>query len=207
MAKVLEDGSQASTGHKKATKSQTGRTGQTGQTGWTEITRVDKETRQKIKLAKEVEARAYAIRKEVAKLSELTSQISEAYSAYAESNTKVDSEIGIHNGLGNMLKLIEIQTTTKLRIKKIQTDIMRCVAENTSDEELPYAIQDVIKDINVNFLDSKLVRAYGEISKVMKEDLDIAKQRDTGISFGSSELSSELEELEEEPEEGEENYE
>ena len=148
---ILEDGSTASTGHapkKSKTK---------------EIISVSSGLRNQIETDKKIEYYAYKIRQEAKKLSALTEEISSAYSQYAESNERIDSAQTIHNGLGNMMKLIEVQTTTKLRIKKMQTSIMQAVAMNTPDDELPYAIQDIMRDVNVNFLDSKQIEHRGEI--------------------------------------------
>ena len=50
-----------------------------------------------------------------------------------------------------------------------------------------------MRDVNVNFLDSKLVRAYGEIARIMKEDLELAKINNKEIKFTNGRLSSELE--------------
>lgn len=183
--KLLEDGSKASTGHepkKKLTKLKPKK-----------ILNVDETVSKQIELDRKVESYAYRIRQEVRKLSALTDEISAAYSAYAESNERIDSSPSLHNGLGNMMKLIEVQTTTKLRIKKMQTAIMQAIATETPDEELPYALQDIMREVNVNFLDSKLVRAYGEIARIMKEDLELAKVQNNEIQFANSALSSELE--------------
>ena len=178
---ILEDGSAASTGH--ATKKSKTK----------EIISVSSGLRNQIETDKKIEYYAYKIRQEAKKLSALTEEISSAYSQYAESNERIDSAQTIHNGLGNMMKLIEVQTTTKLRIKKMQTSIMQAVAMNTPDDELPYAIQDIMRDVNVNFLDSKLVRAYGEIARIMKEDLELAKINNKEIKFANGRLTSELE--------------
>lgn len=178
---ILEDGSAASTGH--ATKKSKTK----------EIISVSSGLRNQIETDKKIEYYAYKIRQEAKKLSALTEEISSAYSQYAESNERIDSAQTIHNGLGNMMKLIEVQTTTKLRIKKMQTSIMQAVAMNTPDDELPYAIQDIMRDVNVNFLDSKLVRAYGEIARIMKEDLELAKINNKEIKFTNGRLTSELE--------------
>ena len=178
---ILEDGTAASTGH--ATKKSKTK----------EIISVSSGLRNQIETDKKIEYYAYKIRQEAKKLSALTEEISSAYSQYAESNERIDSAQTIHNGLGNMMKLIEVQTTTKLRIKKMQTSIMRAVAMNTPDDELPYAIQDIMRDVNVNFLDSKLVRAYGEIARIMKEDLELAKINNKEIKFANGRLTSELE--------------
>ena len=129
---ILEDGSAASTGH--ATKKSKTK----------EIISVSSGLRNQIETDKKIEYYAYKIRQEAKKLSALTEEISSAYSQYAESNERIDSAQTIHNGLGNMMKLIEVQTTTKLRIKKMQTSIMQAVAMNTPDDELPYAIQDIM---------------------------------------------------------------
>lgn len=183
---ILEDGSRASTGHKPAKPKKP-------------VVAVSlapsKEVSRQIKLDRKVESYAYKIRQEVRKLSTLTDEISTAYAAYAESNERIDSSPSIHNGLGNMMKLIEVQTTTKLRIKKMQTAIMQAIAQDTPDDELPYAMQDIMREVNVNFLDSKLVRAYGEIAKVMKEDLELAKTQGNEIKFVNNRLGSELEDM------------
>lgn len=185
---ILEDGSRASTGHKPK-----------GKVPDKPVVAVSlapsKEVSRQIKLDRKVESYAYKIRQEVRKLSTLTDEISTAYAAYAESNERIDSSPSIHNGLGNMMKLIEVQTTTKLRIKKMQTAIMQAIAQDTPDEELPYAMQDIMREVNVNFLDSKLVRAYGEIAKVMKEDLELAKTQGNEIKFVNNRLGSELEDM------------
>jgi len=188
--KLLEDGSKASTGHepkKKAAKLKSTKLKPK------KIINVDKTVSKQIELDRKVESYAYRIRQEVRKLSALTDEISAAYAAYAESNERIDSSPSLHNGLGNMMKLIEVQTTTKLRIKKMQTAIMQAIATETPDEELPYALQDIMREVNVNFLDSKLVRAYGEIARIMKEDLELAKVQNNEIQFANSALSSELE--------------
>ena len=185
---TLEDGSTASTGHTPKRKS-------TLKKPANKIINVDESVSKQIALDRKVESYAYRIRQEVKKLSELTEKISSAYAMYAESNERIDSSPSIHNGLGNMMKLIEVQTTTKLRIKKMQTAIMQAIATETDDNELPYAIQDIMREVNVNFLDSKLVRAYGEISRIMKEDLELAKAHDNEIQFANSELTSELENM------------
>lgn len=185
---ILEDGSAASTGHTPKRKS-------TLKKPANKIINVDESVSKQIALDRKVESYAYRIRQEVKKLSELTEEISSAYAMYAESNERIDSSPSIHNGLGNMMKLIEVQTTTKLRIKKMQTAIMQAIATETDDNELPYAIQDIMREVNVNFLDSKLVRAYGEIARIMKEDLELAKAHDNEIQFANSELTSELENM------------
>lgn len=177
---ILEDGSRASTGHKSTLKK-------------SKIINVDSKLSRQIEMDKRVESYAYRIRQEVRKLSNLTDEISSAYSQYAESNERIDSAPTLHNGLGNMMKLIEVQTTTKLRIKKMQTAIMQAIAAETPDNELPYALQDIMREVNINFLDSKLVRAYGEIARIMKEDLELAKIQGNEIQFKNSQLSSELE--------------
>lgn len=181
--KVLEDGSPASTGHKPKLKKVSPK----------KIINVDERLSKQIETDRKVESYAYRIRQEVRKLSALTDEISAAYSQYAESNEKIDSAPTLHNGLGNMMKLIEVQTTTKLRIKKMQTAIMQAIATETPDEELPYALQDIMREVNINFLDSKLVRAYGEIARIMKEDLELAKVQGKEIQFSNCQLSSELE--------------
>lgn len=181
--KLLEDGSKASTGHEPKKKKLKPK----------KIINVDNTVNKQIELDRKVESYAYRIRQEVRKLSALTDEISNAYAAYAESNERIDSSPSLHNGLGNMMKLIEVQTTTKLRIKKMQTAIMQAIATGTPDEELPYALQDIMREVNVNFLDSKLVRAYGEIARIMKEDLELAKVQNNEIQFANSALSSELE--------------
>lgn len=179
----LEDGSPASTGHKPKEKRQS----------QVKIISVDENCARQIELDRQIEAYAFKIRNEAKLLSKLTEEISAAYSQYAESNDRIDSSPSIHNGLGNMMKLIEVQTTTKLRIKKMQTAIMQAIAANTPDDELPYAMQDIMREVNVNFLDSKLVRAYGEIAKIMKEDLELAKISNNEIQFANGDLTSELE--------------
>lgn len=179
---ILEDGSRASTGHKSTLKKPQSK-----------IINVDSKLSRQIEMDKKVESYAYRIRQEVRKLSNLTDEISSAYSQYAESNERIDSAPTLHNGLGNMMKLIEVQTTTKLRIKKMQTAIMQAIAAETPDNELPYALQDIMREVNINFLDSKLVRAYGEIARIMKEDLELAKIQGNEIQFKNSQLSSELE--------------
>ena len=178
---ILEDGSLASTGHPSKLKKPK------------KIINVEESVARQIETDRKVESYAYRIRQEVRKLSALTDEISAAYSQYAESNERIDSAPTLHNGLGNMMKLIEVQTTTKLRIKKMQTAIMQAIAAETPDAELPYALQDIMREVNVNFLDSKLVRAYGEIARIMKEDLDLAKVHGNEIQFSNGELSSELE--------------
>ena len=191
---ILEDGSKASTGHvstehklKKHIKQDIPKELKKS------IINVDERLSRQIEMDRKVESYAYRIRQEVKKLSALTDEISAAYSQYAESNERIDSSPSIHNGLGNMMKLIEVQTTTKLRIKKMQTAIMQAIASETPDEELPYAIQDIMREVNINFLDSKLVRAYGEIARIMKEDLELAKIQGNEIQFKDCQLSSELE--------------
>ena len=179
--KFLEDGSLASTGHPSKLKKPK------------KIINVEESVARQIETDRKVESYAYRIRQEVRKLSALTDEISAAYSQYAESNERIDSAPTLHNGLGNMMKLIEVQTTTKLRIKKMQTAIMQAIAAETPDTELPYALQDIMREVNVNFLDSKLVRAYGEIARIMKEDLELAKVHGNEIQFSNGELSSELE--------------
>jgi hypothetical protein len=188
---ILEDGSRASTGHKPKAKTVL----EPEKPKATISIAPSKEVSRQIKLDRKVESYAYKIRQEVRKLSALTDEISTAYAAYAESNERIDSSPSIHNGLGNMMKLIEVQTTTKLRIKKMQTAIMQAIAQDTPDEELPYAMQDIMREVNVNFLDSKLVRAYGEIAKVMKEDLELAKTQGNEIKFVNNRLGSELEDM------------
>lgn len=178
----LEDGSPASTGHKPSKRQEP-----------IKIISVDEKRSKQIELDRQIEAYAFKIRNEAKLLSKLTEEISAAYSQYAESNDRIDSSPSIHNGLGNMMKLIEVQTTTKLRIKKMQTAIMRAIAASTPDDELPYAMQDIMREVNVNFLDSKLVRAYGEIAKIMKEDLELAKISNNEIQFANGDLTSELE--------------
>lgn len=182
---ILEDGNLASTGHLKK-KSSSKKT-------IPSIINVDEKLSKQIETDRKVESYAYRIRQEVRKLSILTDEISAAYSQYAESNERIDSSPSIHNGLGNMMKLIEVQTTTKLRIKKMQTAIMQAIAAETPDNELPYALQDIMLEVNINFLDSKLVRAYGEIARIMKEDLELAKVQGNEIQFAGGQLSSELE--------------
>ena len=184
--KLLEDGSVASTGHKPKSEKQPSIKPM-------KIITVDDRLSKQINLDRKVESYAHQIRMEAKRLSKLTDEISEAYSAYAESNERIDSSPSIHNGLGNMMKLIEVQTTAKLRIKKMQAAIMQAIASETPDDELPYALQDIMREVNVNFLDSKLVRAYGEIARVMKEDLELAKANGNEIQFENGQLSSELE--------------
>lgn len=192
---ILEDGSIASTGHKSTLKKPTNRTDRSnrGNRSTHSIINVDAKLSKQIETDKKVESYAYRIRQEVRKLSALTDEISAAYSQYAESNERIDSAPTLHNGLGNMMKLIEVQTTTKLRIKKMQTAIMQAIASETPDNELPYALQDIMREVNINFLDSKLVRAYGEIARIMKEDLELAKVQGNEIQFKNGQLSSELE--------------
>ena len=200
---LLEDGSPASTGHKPKSVShhittpiprpQAEGNGRSHTKSPSNIINVDGKLRRQIETDREIEGYAYKIRQEVRRLSKLTEEISQAYSEYAESNERIDSSPSIHNGLGNMMKLIEVQTTTKLRIKKMQTAIMQAIAQNTPDDELPYAMQDIMREVNVNFLDSKLVRAYGEIARIMKEDLELAKAHSNEIQFAGGQLSSELE--------------
>ena len=193
---VLEDGSIASTGHKSTLKKPANRATYNRATynrATHSIINVDAKLSKQIETDKKVESYAYRIRQEVRKLSALTDEISAAYSQYAESNERIDSAPTLHNGLGNMMKLIEVQTTTKLRIKKMQTAIMQAIASETPDNELPYALQDIMREVNVNFLDSKLVRAYGEIARIMKEDLELAKVQGNEIQFKNGQLSSELE--------------
>lgn len=187
----LEDGSPASTGHKPSKRAD-GSPAQKRQEP-IKIISVDENRSKQIELDRQIEAYAFKIRNEAKLLSKLTEEISAAYSQYAESNDRIDSSPSIHNGLGNMMKLIEVQTTTKLRIKKMQTAIMQAIAASTPDDELPYAMQDIMREVNVNFLDSKLVRAYGEIAKIMKEDLELAKISNNEIQFTNGDLTSELE--------------
>lgn len=189
----LEDGSVASTGHEPKRKKF--KSHRPKPDNITPIIEVDESLKRQIETDRKIEGYAYRIREEVRKLSKLTEEISTAYSAYAESNDRIDSSPSIHNGLGNMMKLIEVQTTTKLRIKKMQTAIMQAIAQNTPDDELPYAMQDIMREVNVNFLDSKLVRAYGEIARIMKEDLELAKVQNNEIQFAPGGLSSELEDM------------
>lgn len=191
--KLLEDGSKASTGHEPKKKAAKLKSTTPPKLKPKKIINVDKTVSKQIELDRKVESYAFRIRQEVRKLSALTDEISAAYAAYAESNERIDSSPSLHNGLGNMMKLIEVQTTTKLRIKKMQTAIMQAIATETPDEELPYALQDIMREVNVNFLDSKLVRAYGEIARIMKEDLELAKVQNNEIQFANSALSSELE--------------
>ena len=188
--KLLEDGSKASTGHEP--KKKLAKPAKSPKLKPKKIINVDNTVSKQIELDRKVESYAFRIRQEVRKLSALTDEISAAYAAYAESNERIDSSPSLHNGLGNMMKLIEVQTTTKLRIK-MQTAIMQAIATETPDEELPYALQDIMREVNVNFLDSKLVRAYGEIARIMKEDLELAKVQNNEIQFANSALSSELE--------------
>lgn len=187
---VLDDGSPASTGHKpkkKLTKPAPPVT--------EPIIQVPDRLTTQIETDRKVEAYSYQIRNEIRKLSALTEEISKAYSLYAESNERIDSSQTVHNGLANMMKLIEVQTTTKLRIKKMQTAIMQAIAATTNDDELPYAVQDIMREVNINFLDSKLVRAYGELARIMKEDLELAKHANNEIQFTPDGLASELESM------------
>lgn len=188
-AKLLEDGSLASTGHKPKTHSAP------LSLNVDKLITVSESIRDRVELERECEKYAFRIRNETRKLAALTDEITKAYSMYAESNEKIDSSPSLHNGLGNMMKLIEVQTATKLRIKRIQTAILETIVEHTDNDELPYAVQDIIREINVNFLDSKLIRAYGDIAKIMKEDLEIAKVSSKEILFSNGDLTSELESL------------
>lgn len=145
---------------------------------------------------RKIEGYCTQIRKETECLAKLTKEISAAYSMYAESEERADSEMSLHNGLANMLKLIEVQNAMKLRIKTMQVSILQIINNTTCDSELPFALADILREVNVSFLDSKLVRAYGEIAKVMKEDLDLAKADSKRINFTAGNLSSELEAME-----------
>lgn len=145
---------------------------------------------------RKIEGYCRAIREETEYLAKVTNDISQAYSAYVECDDRIDSEITLHNGLANMLKLIEIQNAVKLRIKLMQINIMRVINCTSPDSDLPDALSDIMREVNVSFLDSKLVRAYGEIAKVMKEDLDLAKADSKRINFAAGGLSSELEDME-----------
>lgn len=187
-AKILEDGSLASTGHKKKKKVKE-------PPGFLMSESVDQDVKDRVAIERKIETYAYQIRQEAQKLAKLTDEISSAYSKYAESDQRIDDKATLHNGLANMLKLIEVQTTTKLRIKKMQTSILQIISSTTDDDELPYAIQEIIREVNVNFLDSKLVRAYGEIAKVMKEDSELANTENNEIRFVKNGLTSELEEM------------
>ena len=173
-AKRLDDGSVASTGHGP-------------------IIRTDKDTMRRVQAVRKVEGYAYKIRKELENIAALTGKISVAYAAYAEADTRVDDATSIHNGLANMLKLIEVQTAAKLRVKVMQSYIMQAIADVTDDDALPFAVQDLLRDLNVSFLDSKLVRAYGELSRVLKEDSDFAEKMAVEIQFAAGELTAEFE--------------
>lgn len=145
---------------------------------------------------RKIEGYCRTIREQTEHLAKITNDISQAYSAYVECDERIDSEIALHNGLANMLKLIEIQNAVKLRIKLMQVNIMRVINSTCPDSDLPDALSDIMREVNVSFLDSKLVRAYGEIAKVMKEDLDLAKADSKRINFAAGGLSSELEDME-----------
>ena len=143
---------------------------------------------------RKAEGLSIQIRNEINRLERVSNQISEAYSNYAESDNRIDDPEAIHLGLANMLKLIEYQNVVKLKVKRMQMLMMQILADSASGEELPYVIADIVKDINVGFLDSKLVRAYGEIAKVMKEDSVMAKDLANNIHFDSpKELTMDLE--------------
>lgn len=144
---------------------------------------------------RKIEGYCRAIREQTEYLAKVTNDISNAYSTYVECDDRIDSEIALHNGLANMLKLIEIQNAVKLRIKLMQINIMRVINSTCPDSDLPDALADIMREVNVSFLDSKLVRAYGEIAKVMKEDLDLSKADSKRINFAAGGLSSELEDM------------
>lgn len=132
---------------------------------------------------RKVEGLALQIRNEIDRLADLSDQISEAYSTYASSDNRYDTELSIHNGLGNMLKLIEVQNVVKLRIKRMQVMMLKVIADSSTNDDLPYAVADLVKDVNVGFLDSKLVRAYGEISKFMREDIEVSRDMSNRVEF------------------------
>ena len=132
---------------------------------------------------RKVEGLSLQIRNEIDRLAELSDQISDAYSNYASSDNRYDTELSIHNGLGNMLKLIEVQNVVKLRIKRMQVMMLKVIADSSTSEDLPYAVSDLVKDVNVGFLDSKLVRAYGEISKFMRDDLETSRDMSNRVEF------------------------
>lgn len=143
---------------------------------------------------RKAEGLSIQIRNEIDRLEHVSNQISEAYSNYAESDNRIDDPESIHLGLANMLKLIEYQNVVKLKVKRMQMLMMKLLADSASSAELPYIIADIVKDINVGFLDSKLVRAYGEIAKVMKEDSVMAKDLANNMHFDSpKELTMDLE--------------
>ena len=147
-----------------------------------------------LSVQRKAEGLSIQIRGEIDRLETLSNQISESYSNYAESDNRIDDPEAIHLGLAQMLKLSEYQNVVKLKVKRMQTLMMKLLADSASSEELPYVIADIIKDINVGFLDSKLVRAYGEIAKVMKEDSVIAKDLANNMQFISPpELTMDLE--------------
>lgn len=152
---------------------------------------------------RKVEGLALQIRNEIDRLAELSDQISEAYSSYASSDNRYDTELSIHNGLGNMLKLIEVQNVVKLRIKRMQVMMLKVIADSSTNDDLPYAVADLVKDVNVGFLDSKLVRAYGEISKFMRDDMEVSRDMSNRVEFTVSkaltvdDLGDELDELDE----------
>lgn len=132
---------------------------------------------------RKVEGLSLQIRNEIDRLAELSDQISDAYSNYASSDNRYDTELSIHNGLGNMLKLIEVQNVVKLRIKRMQVMMLKVISDSSTNEDLPYAVADLVKDVNVGFLDSKLVRAYGEISKFMREDMEVSRDMSNRVEF------------------------
>lgn len=132
---------------------------------------------------RKVEGLSLQIRNEIDRLAELSDQISDAYSDYASSDNRYDTELSIHNGLGNMLKLIEVQNVVKLRIKRMQVMMLKVISDSSTNEDLPYAVADLVKDVNVGFLDSKLVRAYGEISKFMRDDMEVSRDMSNRVEF------------------------
>lgn len=149
-----------------------------------DIMRPDYSGRNKmISVRRKTDGLAYQIRQEINKLNDIMDQIVTLYSMYVESDDLPDTEIAVHNGLANILKLIEVQNITKLRIKKMQIAMTKMVSEASDDDALPYDIKDMVDSVNVGFLDSKLVRAYGEIAKVLKADIELTKERDTQIQF------------------------
>ena len=149
-----------------------------------DIMRPDDSNRNRmISVGRKTDGLAYQIRQEINKLNDIMDQIVTLYSMYVESDDLPDTEIAVHNGLANILKLIEVQNITKLRIKKMQIAMTKMVSEASDDDALPYDIKDMVDSVNVGFLDSKLVRAYGEIAKVLKADIELTKERDTQIQF------------------------
>lgn len=149
-----------------------------------DIMRPDDSNRNRmISVGRKTDGLAYQIRQEINKLNDIMDQIVTLYSMYVESDDLPDTEIAVHNGLANILKLIEVQNITKLRIKKMQITMTKMVSEASDDDALPYDIKDMVDSVNVGFLDSKLVRAYGEIAKVLKADIELTKERDTQIQF------------------------